>query len=81
MEHDAARLPLLDGLTQTQRDTEPLTIRLAEFLADQQGNVQEDINDGLDALERAFKKEPDDKMKSRIAAAIMILRDGPPTGG
>lgn len=71
------RLPLIDGLTQTVRDTEPFTTRLADFLSTQTGTAQEEVNDGISALERAFKKEPDSSLKSRLAAALMILRDGP----
>ena len=76
---DRDSLPLVDGLTQTARDTEPFITRLADFLSAQRGNAQEDINDGLSALERAFQKEQNERMKSRLAAAITIIREGPST--
>lgn len=71
------RLPLVDGLTETVRDTEPFVTRLADFFSQQQGTSQEDMTDGLRALERAFGKENNESIKSRLATAILLLREGP----
>ena len=71
------RLPLVDGLTETVRDTEPFMTRLADFFEQNQGNAQEDITDGIHALERAFSKESNEKVKSRLATAILLIREGP----
>ena len=73
------RLPLVDGLTQTVRETEPFLTRLADFFEQSQGNSQDDITDGLHALERAFEKESNEKIKSRLATAILLIREGPLT--
>ena len=73
------RLPLVDGLTETVRDTEPFMTRLADFFSQQEGSSQEDLTDGLRSLERAFSKEPNEAIKSRLATAILLLREGPPS--
>lgn len=73
------RLPLVDGLTQTVRDTDPFVSRLADFFSQQEGTSQEDMTDGLRALERAFSKEGNEAIKSRLATAILLLREGPPS--
>lgn len=80
-EHDehGDGLPLVEGLTQTARDTEPFMTRLADFLSSQHGNAQESINEGLQSLEQAFQMEQNEKMKSRLAAAITLIREGPST--
>ena len=74
---DRDRLPLVDGLTQTVRETEPFMTRLADFFESQQGTAQEDITDGIRALERAFSKESNEQIKSRLATAILLVREGP----
>jgi hypothetical protein len=61
------------------RDTEPMMTRLAEFFSQQQGTSQEDMTDGLRSLERAFSKESNEAVKSRLATAILLLREGPPS--
>ena len=75
---DRERLPMVDGLTQTVRDTDPFVTRLADFLSQQSVPTQEDINTGLDALQRAFENETNEALKSRLATAILLLREGPP---
>ena len=72
------RLPLVEGLTETVRDTEPFMTRLADFFSQQEGSSQEDMTSGLRALERAFSKEQNETVKSRLATAILLLREGPP---
>ena len=76
---ESDRLPLVDGLTQTVRETDPMMVRLADFFESQQGNSQEDITDGLHALERAFSKEPNEQVKARLATAILLIREGKPS--
>jgi len=67
-------LPLVEGLSQTARDAEPLHQRLAGFLAQRRGASTEDVAQALERLESAFGKEADEQVKGRIAAAIAVLR-------
>ena len=73
------RLPLVEGLTESVRDTEPLMTRLADFFSQQEGTSQEAMTDGIRSLERAFSMESNEAVKSRLATAILLLREGPPS--
>lgn len=66
-------LPVVDGLTQTQPDSEPVHARLMSFLAQKPGGAQQDIAEGVAALRRAASRESDEVVKSRIAAAIALV--------
>ena len=72
------RLPLVDGLTETVRDTEPFMTRLADFFSQQEGTSQDAMTDGIRSLERAFSMENNESIKSRLATAILLLREGAP---
>lgn len=69
-----ADLPLVDGLTQTAPDSEPVHAKLMAYLAQRPGGAQQDIAEGLAALERGFSRESDQATKQKIAAALAILR-------
>ena len=68
--------PLVDGLTQTSEQSEPLHLRLAEFLAQRPGASGDDVVAAIGSLERAFKREGDERVRGKLAAAISLLRDG-----
>ena len=70
-----ADYPLVDGLTQTADQSEPLHLRLAEFLAQRPGASGDDVVAAIGSLERAFKHEGDERVRGRLAAAISLLRD------
>ena len=52
--------------------------RLADFFSQQDGTSQDDMTDGIRSLERAFSKENNESIKSRLATAILLLREGAP---
>ena len=74
-----AELPLVDGVTQTAPDSEPIHLRLMNFLAQRPGGAQQDLTEGLAALERAYSRESDETLRGRIAAAISMIRDSDET--
>lgn len=67
-------LPVVDGLTQTAQA--PLHVRLAELLSQRPGGAAEDVQEAIGSLERAYKREGDERLRGRLAAAIELLRDG-----
>ena len=73
-------LGTIEGLTETAPDTEPLTTRLADMLANHPSRSQDDLERGLGALEKAYASEPNKRLKSNIERAIKILRYGPEDG-
>ena len=68
---------IIPGLTETARDTETPETRLGRLMMQRSGGSQEDISDAMRSLERAFSRESNEKLKSRIVAAQTILREGP----
>jgi hypothetical protein len=73
-------LATIDGLTETQPDTEPLTARLVEAIASRPSRAQDDLEKGLASLERAYSNEPNKRLKQHIEEAIKLLRYGPKDG-
>lgn len=74
------QLGTVEGLTETQPETESLTSRLAEMLASHPSRSQDELEKGLGALERAYSSEPNKRLKSNIERAIKLLRYGPEDG-
>ena len=74
------QLGIVEGLTETQPDTESLTTRLADMLANHPSRSQDDLEKGLTALEKAYASEPNKRLQSNIEQAIKILRYGPEDG-
>ena len=67
-------LPVVDGLTETSASAEPLYERLATFLAQQPGASRDDIGEAISKLESAAKREGNERMRTRISAALTLLR-------
>lgn len=70
-------LPVVDGLTETAPDGESLPSRLTAFLAQRPGTAASEMSRALHALEDAFSKEANPKLRARIMAARSLLLDGP----
>ena len=70
-------LELIDGLTETQPDTEQLTARLVELLESHPGRSQDALQDSVYSLERAYTLEANAKVRSLIQDALDLLRNGP----
>lgn len=75
-----AELDTIDGLTETQPDTSPLTAKLVEAIASHAHRSQDDLEDGLSLLERAHSNESNKQLKQHLAQAIKLLRYGPEDG-
>lgn len=69
--------PLVDGLTETSQDGTSLPARLMACLAKRPGGAVPELHRAVSALEDAFGKEENPKLRARIAAARSILLDGP----
>lgn len=69
-------LATIDGLTETQEETEPMTARLAALLVDHPGRSQDALQDGIEDLERAYSLESDQRMRLQLKHALVILKEG-----
>ena len=67
-------VPLVDGLTETAPDGDSLVMRLTEFLSRRPGGASQDIAMAISALEQAHGKETDSTVKTRVSAALGLLR-------
>lgn len=76
---DDGPLPVVDGLTVTQPDTEPAHLRLAKFFAQRPGGSTGRAINAVTELEAAFQGEADPVLRARYAAARSILLNGPTT--
>lgn len=72
-----ADFPLVRGVTQTAANSTSLEDRLSEALSKRPGASTEFIDEAIDNLERAFAVEEREELRARIAATIVMLRDGP----
>lgn len=70
-------LPVVDGLTVTQPDTESLHVRLADFMAQRPGGSTSKLVELVSGLESAFESESNPQLRSRLAAARSLLINGP----
>lgn len=73
--------PLVPGLTETIDDGKDLRQRLLDAMARRPGASTEFVANALGELEQAFKMEASPEMKARVAAAMTLLRQGPPRPG
>lgn len=68
--------PVIEGLTETRKDSEPLITRLSDFLAQKPGGASEAVRSAIKELQRGFSLESNEKMKDRISIALATLKDG-----
>ena len=72
-------LPLIDGTTETQEDTEPMMAKLAALLAQDDERSQDHLSTAITHLERAYRTESSDLIQSNIKRALELLRSGSTT--
>lgn len=70
----ATGLPVVEGLTETSRDAEPMHVRLMQALSERRGGSQRKVADALALLEDATTLEGDAKVRERIQAAVALIR-------
>ena len=70
----ATGLPVVEGLTETSADAEPLHVRLMGLLAQRRGGSHQKVADALALLEDATTLEGDAKVRERIQAAVALIR-------
>jgi hypothetical protein len=71
-----ADLALIPGVTETEPDTEPVTVKLVRLLEDSKGRSQDALTDGIADLERAYSIESNNRVRSLIKDALDLLRNG-----
>ena len=69
--------PQIRGLTETQQDTESPMLRLQQDLVKRRNGSADDISEAIDSLQRASRFEANPELRSRIGAAITMLKRGP----
>ena len=69
-------LPMVEGLTETSEDSEPLHVKLMALLSQRPAASRSGIADALALLEDAWSAEANSDVKERIAAGISMLRGG-----
>ena len=70
-------LPVVRGLTETSAEGLSLPSRLTALLAQRPGSANGAMSRALAALEEGYQKEPNPKLRARIAAARAMLLEGP----
>lgn len=70
----ATGLPVVEGLTETSRDAEPLHVRLMQAMSERRGGSSRKVADALALLEDATTLEGDAKVRERIQAAVALIR-------
>lgn len=70
-------MPVVEGLTETSPEGMSLPSRLTALLAQRPGAANGAMSRALAALEEGYQKEPNPKLRARIAAARSLLLDGP----
>lgn len=70
-------LPLIDGMTETGPDTEPMVARLERLMADYPGRAQDSLQRGIAQLQQAVRLESNKQVRSNIREALAILHHGP----
>lgn len=70
----ATGLPVVEGLTETSRDAEPLHVRLMQAMSERRGGSHRKVADALALLEDATTLEGDAKVRERIQAAVALIR-------
>lgn len=70
----ATGLPVVEGLTETSRDAEPLHVRLMQVLSERRGGSRKKVADALALLEDAISMEGDAKVRERLQAAVTLIR-------
>lgn len=70
----AGGLPVVEGITETARDAQPMHLRLMEVLAQRPGAGRNHIAEALSSLEAAVRVEGDEDVRRRLIAGIAALR-------
>lgn len=71
--YDDDPLPTVDGVTETSETTQGLPARLAELLSQRPGGSVGDTARAVTALEDAIKRESNDTLRNRLAAARSMI--------
>ena len=72
-------LPLIGGVTETAEDTEPRMTRLMRAMSQRSGSSTSGVNEVIGKLQIEFAGESNERLKSRIAAAISLLTNQSPS--
>jgi len=70
---DEESLPVVDSMTETSESTMGLPARLAALLAQRPGGSVGDTARAVTALEDAIKRESNDTLRTRLAAARSMI--------
>jgi hypothetical protein len=70
---DEESLPVVDSMTETSESTLGLPARLAQLLAQRPGGSVGDTARAVTALEDAIKRESNDTLRTRLAAARSMI--------